>query len=201
MISYNEVNEVPDELFDSLRSRYQANFETSMRGSNFISDLVQLMYYKCYKVNFRRGGSYIDSPDSIKKKKVTINPKNEDDKCFQYAVTVALNYGEIESQPEKVSNIKPFINNYKWKGLNYPSKIDDWKTFKKNTPTICLNILYIRPFIINYSFITKMTEKNETQDAVIFCEFLFHLFFLYAEELSFIFQFFSFNCNFDCFYQ
>ena len=113
MISYNEVNEVPDELFDSLRSRYQANFETSMRGSNFISDLVQLMYYKCYKVNFRRGGSYIDSPDSIKKKKVTINPKNEDDKCFQYAVTVALNYGETESQPEKVSNIKPFINNYK----------------------------------------------------------------------------------------
>ena len=43
--------------------------KTSMRGSNFISDLVQLMYYKCYKVNFRRGGSYIDSPDSIKRKK------------------------------------------------------------------------------------------------------------------------------------
>ena len=40
-------------------------------------------------------GSYIDSPDWIKKEKVTINPKNTDDKCFQYAATVALNYEEI----------------------------------------------------------------------------------------------------------
>ena len=48
--------------------------------------------------------------DWIKKKKATINPKNEDEKCFQYAVTVALNYGEIASHQERVLNIKPFIN-------------------------------------------------------------------------------------------
>ena len=62
-----------------------------MKGSDFIFDPVQLMYYKCHKVNFRRGGSYIDCPDWIKKKKATINPKNPDDKCFQYTATVALN--------------------------------------------------------------------------------------------------------------
>ena len=55
------------------------------------------MYYKCYKLSFRRSGSYIDSPDWIKREKATINLKNKDEKCFQYAVTVALNYGEIES--------------------------------------------------------------------------------------------------------
>ena len=33
--------------------------------------------------------------------------------------------------PEKVSNIKPFINTCNWKGINYPSKIDDWKMFEK----------------------------------------------------------------------
>ena len=31
-----------------------------------------------------------------KRKKATINPKNEDDKCLQYVVTVALNYEEIK---------------------------------------------------------------------------------------------------------
>ena len=46
-------------------------------------------------------------------------------------VTVALNYGEIELHPERVSNIKPFINKCNWKGINYPSKMDDWKTFDK----------------------------------------------------------------------
>ena len=50
-----------------------------MRRSDFIFDSVQLMYYKRYKINFKRGGSYVDSPDWIKKKK-TINPKNTDDK-------------------------------------------------------------------------------------------------------------------------
>ena len=40
-----------------------------MRGSDFIFDSVQMMYYKCRKVNFGHGGSYIDSPDWINKKK------------------------------------------------------------------------------------------------------------------------------------
>ena len=71
-----------------------------MRGSDFIFDSVQIGYYKCHKINFKRGGSYISSLDWIKKKKATIHPKNTDDKCFQYAVTFALNYEGLESHPE-----------------------------------------------------------------------------------------------------
>ena len=133
---FSEANDLIDKLFESLRSRYQETLETSMKGSDFIFDSVQLMYYKCHKVSFICGGSYIDSLDYIKKKKATINQKNTDDKCFQYAATAALNYEEIESHPERVSNIKPFTNKYNWKGKNYRSKIDDWKTFENNNPTI-----------------------------------------------------------------
>ena len=127
--------------------------KTSMRESHFVFDSVQLMYYKCHRVNFIRGGSYIDSPDCIKQKKATINPKNTNDKCFQYAATVALNYEEVESLPGRGSSIKPVINKYDWKVINYPSKIDDQKTFQKNNPIIALNILYtkekeIRPVYI-----------------------------------------------------
>ena len=102
------------------------------------------MHDKCNKVNFRRRGSNIDSRDWIKKKKASINPKNKADLCFQYEVTVALNYEKIKWNPEKFSNIKPFINRYKWKMINYPSKIDDLKTFEKNNTTIALTILYIK---------------------------------------------------------
>ena len=66
--SYNDVNEVANELFESLLSRYQDSLETSIRGSDFISDSVQLIYYKFHKVNFKRGGSYIGSPGWLKKK-------------------------------------------------------------------------------------------------------------------------------------
>ena len=48
---------------------------------------------------------------------------------FQYAVTVGLSYRAIELHPEKILKIKPFINKHKSKGINYLSKIDDWKTF------------------------------------------------------------------------
>ena len=51
-----------------------------------------------------------DCLDQIKNKIETINPKNEDDKCFQYAATVALTYEKTNCNPETVSNIKPFRN-------------------------------------------------------------------------------------------
>ena len=56
-------------------------------------------------------------------------------------VTVALNYEEFKWNPGRASNIKPFINKYKWKGISYPSKIDDSKTFAKDNPTIALNLI------------------------------------------------------------
>ena len=96
------------------------------------------MYYKFHKVNFRRGGSYIDSPDWIKNKIATINPKNEDDKHFQYATTVALNQEEIKRDPERISKTKSFVNKYNQKGVSHPSKIDYWKAFEKNNPTVAL---------------------------------------------------------------
>ena len=45
-------------------------------------------------------------------KKITINSKNFDDKCFQCATTIALNFEEIKKYQRKVASIKPFINNY-----------------------------------------------------------------------------------------
>ena len=60
----------------------------------------------------KRGGSYIDSPEWLKDKKATINPKNNDDNCFQYRLTVALNHKKTKSNPERISKIKPFIDQY-----------------------------------------------------------------------------------------
>ena len=57
-MSYYNANEVVNELFESLLSRYQVGLEISMRGIDFIFDSVQLMYYKCHKINFKHGGSY-----------------------------------------------------------------------------------------------------------------------------------------------
>ena len=67
--SYSEVNDVIEKLFKLLRSKYKDGLELSTKGSDFIFDSVQLVYYKYHKVNFKCAGSYIDSPYWIKKKK------------------------------------------------------------------------------------------------------------------------------------
>ena len=53
-------------------------------------------------------------------KKAVINPKNEDDFCFAYAVIVALNHKEIDHHPERISNLKKLISSYNWKRISMP---------------------------------------------------------------------------------
>ena len=65
---YNDVNEIVNEFFQSLLFKYQDNLETSMRGSYFIFNSIQLMHYQYCKVNFKRSGSYINSPAWLKVK-------------------------------------------------------------------------------------------------------------------------------------
>ena len=71
-----------------------------MKGNDFTFDSAEKIHYKYHKVNFKCSGSYIDHPNRIKTKKATINPTNEDDKCFQCATVAALNYEESVIQKE-----------------------------------------------------------------------------------------------------
>ena len=89
------------------------------------------MYYKLHKISLKRGESYIDSPEWLKNKKATINPKNKDDKCFKYALTVALSHEQIGKDPQGITKIKPFIDQYSWKEIDFPSHKKDWKDFEK----------------------------------------------------------------------
>ena len=74
----DKTDEVIKELFEPLKKRCQNNLQL-MKGSDFLLDYLHLLYYKCHKINPNRGGSYTDSPDWIKNKKVTISPINEKD--------------------------------------------------------------------------------------------------------------------------
>ena len=156
---YSNANNIIEKNFNSLCSNI--NLETLMIESDLNFDSVQVMCYKCHKVNFKRGGSYIDLPDRIKKEKATTNPKNTGNKRFQYAVTVALNYEKIESHAEIVSNIEPFMNKYNWEKANHPSNIDDSKMLEKNNLTITLHIFYAKETEIPLAYIAKHKLTHE----------------------------------------
>ena len=91
----SETNNIIKELFKSVVQKYQKGLEESMRGSEFILDSVNLLYYHLHRISLKRGGSYIDSPEWLKNKKAKINPENSDYNCLQYVLNVALNYQNI----------------------------------------------------------------------------------------------------------
>ena len=114
-IMIGDNDDVIEELFRSFLQKYEGNLQNKMRGSNFEFDGVSFLYYDFNKISLNRDGSYIDSPKWLKDKKSTINPKNNDHKCFQYAVTLALSLDKINKHPQRISKIKHFIDQYNWK--------------------------------------------------------------------------------------
>ena len=70
----SETNKIIDQLLKSFLQTYQKGLQESMRGSEFIFDNVDALYYDLNKIILSRGGSYIDSPEWLKNKKATINP-------------------------------------------------------------------------------------------------------------------------------
>ena len=104
----DDNDDIIEQRFRSSLQKYEENLQNKMRGSDFEFDSVNFLYYDFNKISLKRGGSYIDSLKWLKDKKSTIYPKNNDHKCFQYAVTLALNLDNIDNHPERISKIKTF---------------------------------------------------------------------------------------------
>ena len=90
--SGNETDDIIKRLLKSFLTNYQNEEKILRNGSNFVFESVDLLSYHIHKTNLKRGKSYIKSPEWILNKRATINPKNKDNKCFQYSITVALNH-------------------------------------------------------------------------------------------------------------
>ena len=102
----------------------------------------------------------------VKKKGATINCQNDDDgKCFQYAITIALNYDEIGNHHQRVNKVKPFVDKCDWTDINFPSHINDWKKIELNNKSIALNVLYVPEGekTIRHAFKSKYNLTRENQ--------------------------------------
>ena len=158
MIGTNTSDTI-NELIDSFRKRYQEGLKTKMKGSSYIFERIDLLEYHLHKISLNRESSYIKCDEWLKNKGVTMNPKNiKDNNCFQYEITAALNYQNINSHPERISNLKPFINNYNWKDIEFPSHSKDWKNY-------ALNILYVPYYTkqIKQAYISKYNDERDSQ--------------------------------------
>ena len=158
----SDTDEIIEGLFESFLRKYEENLQEKMKGLDFKFDGVNFLYYDFNKISINRGGSYIDSPQWLKNKKSTINPINNNYKYFQYAVTLALNLDKIRKNPQRISKIKPFIDQYNWKDIDFPATSKDWKKFELNNE-IALNILYV-PHNTRKIHVAYKSKHNSTRE-------------------------------------
>ena len=80
------------------------------------------------------------SSEWLRRKKESITNK---DNCFQNALNDSLGYQKIKKHSQKISKLKPYINQYNWKGIKFRSDKKDWKKFEENNKEIALSILFV----------------------------------------------------------
>ena len=102
----NETDDIVKRLISSFLNNYQKEEIILRNGSNFVFESVGLLSYHIHKTSLIRENSYIKSPKWIANKKAIINPKNEDNRCFEYSIVVALHHKEIKNHPERISRIQ-----------------------------------------------------------------------------------------------
>ena len=109
-------------------------------NSRFVFDEVLYLDVNFHQLNLTRGSSYLTLPDFIAKRKAVINPQNGDEECFKWAIIVADKWMDIDSHPERVSDLREFSDNYDWSGLEFPVSLKQIeKSEAKNN--ISVNVL------------------------------------------------------------
>ena len=115
----NKTDDIIKRLINSFLNKYQKEEIILRNGSSFVFESVDLLSYHIHKTSLRRGNSYVKSSEWLINKRATINPKNKDDKCFQYSITVAINHQNIENHSEIISSTEPFIDQYNWDDIEF----------------------------------------------------------------------------------
>ena len=87
-----------------------------------------------------RGSSYLPLPDWLARKKAIVNPHKDDEECFKWSVIAAEKAGMKD--PQCVSNLRKFTDNYDWSGLEFPVSIKDIGKFETRN-NISVNVLAV----------------------------------------------------------
>ena len=121
-------------LVDGMIAHIETQIENpTLANSRFRFDVVLFLDIHFHQLNLTRGSSYILLPDWIAKKKVIINPQNDDKECFKWAVIAT---SEIVKDLQHMSNLKKFSDNYDWSGLEFPVAINKIGIFEKNDVSV-----------------------------------------------------------------
>ena len=135
----NDIEGIVLEMINNMK--YQIE-NPALLNSRFIFEEVLYMDINLHQLNLMRGSSYLPLPDWLARKKVIINPCNEDQECFKSAVITASRWEEINYHPERISKLKRFEADFDWSEIEFPVSFKDISKFEFRNQ-ISINLLAI----------------------------------------------------------
>ena len=130
-----------DQIVDGMTANMKFQIENpALLNSRFVFDEFLYLDVNFHQLNLTRGSSYLPLPDWLARKKAIVNPHNNDEECFKWSVIAAEKVGMKD--PQRVSKLRKFMDNYDWSGLEFPVSIKDTGKFE-NRNNISVNILAV----------------------------------------------------------
>ena len=105
----SEIDEIVDEMIAHTKEQTE---NPALLNSRFVFDEVIFMNIDSHQLNLTRGSSYTPLPQWLASKKAIINPHNEDQECFKWAVITASRWEEIGNNPQRISKLKRFEKDF-----------------------------------------------------------------------------------------
>ena len=130
-----------DQIVDGMIANIKFQIENpSLLNSRFVFDEFLYLDVNFHQLNLTRGSSYLPLPDWLARRKAIVNPNNDDEECFKWSVIAAEKVGMKD--PQRVSNLRKFTDNYDWSGSEFPVSIKDIGKFETNN-NISVNVLAV----------------------------------------------------------
>ena len=130
-----------DQIVEGMTAKMKFQIENpALLNSRFVFNEFLYLDINFHQLNLMKGSSYLPLPDLLGRKKVIVNPHNNDEECFKWSVIAAEKVGMKD--PQRVSNLRKFKDNYDWSGLEFPVSIKDIGKFETRN-NIPVNILAV----------------------------------------------------------
>ena len=92
----SDLEQIVDEMIAHMKTQIE---NPALLNSRFRYDEVLFLDANFHQLTLMKGSCYLPLPDLLARKKAIINPQNNDEECFKWAVISALRWTEIKSHP------------------------------------------------------------------------------------------------------
>ena len=135
--SLSDMGKIVSAMIEHMQQQIE---NSALRDSKFVFNGVIQMDINFHRLNLTRGSSYLPLPEWLAKKGAIINPTNSDMECFKWAVIAARKWKDIGKDPQRISKLRRYEDDFDWDGMKFPASFRVIKRFESRNE-ITINIL------------------------------------------------------------